>query len=125
MIHLGNQLKSTLNGERVVLLTSSALRARESAEMLGNTIGCNFEAHDVLWSDSAHRKDLPGVMELIRSKRNDGDVLILVTHLEYIEYLPKYFSMEEFGEPVFPHMEILYGEAWDIDCDKKTIAHIC
>lgn len=113
-----------MNGGRVVILTSIATRARESAEILGEIFGVEFEEHDVLWSGNRHSEDLPKALELVRSKKDDTDILVLVTHLEYVEEFPRYFGKNELGESSFPLDGVRKGEAWDIDCEAKTIAHI-
>lgn len=121
---LGEKLKATVNGGRVVILSSVAARAVDSAEILGKTFGVEFEQHDVLWSENRHRENLPKALELVRSKKDDADILVLVTHLEYVERFPSYFGEEELGNPSFPHREISKGTAWDIDCNQKTITQV-
>lgn len=120
MNEIAKKLQPTLNGGRVALLTSVAARARESADIIGKLIGVEPEEHDVLWSENRHRENLPKALELVRSKKDVVDVLILVTHLEYTERFPRYFAQEELGGGTFPHREVAKGEAWDIDCEQKT-----
>ena len=95
----------------------------DSAAILGKAFGVPFEEHEVLWSENRHPEDLPKTLELVRSKKETVDVLILVTHLEYVNRFPTYFAKEELGS-YFPHDSINKGEACDIECEAKTITHV-
>lgn len=124
MNSMAEKLQPTLNGSRVGLLASTTIRTRESAGIIGRIIGVEPQVHEVLRSENMHPEDLPKALELVRSKKDNFDVLILVTHLEYVERFPCYFAQEELGGAVFPQQEVAKGEAWDIDCEQKTCTHI-
>lgn len=121
---LAKKLKTFVNGASIVILTSIADRARESAEILSSFFGVEHEQHEILWSENSHPEDFNGTLELIRSNSNKGDILILVTHYEYVEYFPSYFAEKELGAALHPRL-IGKGEAWVVDCAEKTLTHIC
>lgn len=120
---LAEKLKPLMNGATVLILTSITDRARESAEILGSSFGVGFEEHEILWSDKLHPKDLPGTLELVRSRKDEADVLVLVTHYEYVEEFPAYFAREELGISLDSWL-IEKGEAWVLDCLQKTLTHV-
>lgn len=110
---LADKLRSLINGVTVMILTSTVDRARESAEILGSAFGVGFEEHEILWSENSHPEDLPGTLELVRSRKDNADVLVLVTHYEYVEEFPSYFAREELGTSMHSRL-IENGEAWVI-----------
>lgn len=123
MAELGNRLMPQINGD-VLILSSTAPRARESAEILGKAFNVSIEDHEILWSDRSHYEDFPKVLELVRSKKEEVDVLILVTHLEYVYGFPGHFGQTELEISTFPYREIGKGTAWVIHCEGKTIEHV-
>ena len=77
---LAEKLGGYTNGGSVLLLTSPADRAHESAEIIGFHFGVELEDHEVLWSDNRHSEDFPSALELIKSRQGDADILILVAN---------------------------------------------
>lgn len=121
---LGEKLQTRINGSPILLLTSIAGRAKESAEVLGSVLGVGFEEHEILWSENSHRENFPGALELVRSRKDEVDVLILVTHYEYVEGFPTYFASREMGAELYSNL-IGKGEAWILDIQQKTLEHVC
>lgn len=117
---LGERLKSTINGGRILILTSTAIRARESAEILSQILGVEIEENEILGSED-YMEDMEATLGLVRSKKEAADVLILVTHMEFVEEFPSLFGKEELGVDYFPYRAIGKSEAWDINCEQKTI----
>ena len=120
---LGEALKPTINGGRILILTSTATRARESAEILGQILGVEIGQNEIL-GDGNYSEDMKEELDLICSNKESADVLILVTHLEQVTALPWIFGKEELRVNDFPCKMINKGEAWDIDCEQKTITLI-
>lgn len=119
---LAEKLKPIINEASVAVLSWTTDRARESAEILGTAFGVRFEAHEILWSENSRPEDLPGALALVKSQR-DKDVIILVTHYEYVEGFPAYFAEQELTTRLHPAM-IGKGEAWVLDCLQKTLTHV-
>lgn len=120
---LTDKLRPLLRQASVRILTSTARRAQESANMLAQAFGVQAEAHDVLWSDEFHPENDSAVLQLIRSRGGDVDVLVLVTHFEYAQSVPECFSISELGVRL-PSGPLRKGQAWVVDCQSKTITSI-
>ena len=120
MAALAEKLKLHLDGLAVVILTSTADLARQSAEILGDFFVVDVEAHEVLWSEEIHPEDFAGALKLVKSFEHMADVLVLVTHYEYVERFPAYFAREEWKVSRESHL-IGNGHAWVLDCSEKTL----
>ena len=121
---LSNKLKPFINNASPLILSSTANRAIESAEIIATTFNVSLEKHEILWSEKSHPEDLYGTLELIRSREHETETIILVTHYEYTENFPEYFA-EAYLNTQIDSYDINKGEAWVIKCDDKTIQHIC
>lgn len=80
----------------VVGLTSTAERALMSARAVGDRLNLDFIKSPVLWSDQEHPEDMDGVLSLIRS-HPEAKTIVLLTHMEIAEYLPRFYVREELG----------------------------
>ena len=109
--------------DRVILLTSPAQRAVESTKILEKIFGVGSEEHGVLWSDPKHDYDLNRAYSLIRKREDQAEVLVLVTHLEYVEHLPDFCSLKTMKKCLNSY-EISKGQAFVIDCEKETLEHV-
>ena len=118
---LAKKLKQLVDDEMlVVVLASPAERTSESAEVISKMFGVEFEKTDSLLSEGAlYPMNLSRALELVKSK-DKADIIILVTHFDYVADFPKYFSERELGITL-PSIEIGKGEAWVVDCLKKTL----
>ena len=123
MKRLAENLRPELDGRKTIILFSTAPRGEQSARILGAELEITAcEPHEVLWSDRENaRSPHPAkTLALIRSKKEQYGIVILVTHYEYAEEFPMYFSQFEFDGLLFPCVEIKKGEAWVIDCGSRT-----
>ncbi len=118
---LGEQLGNIISGDSIMIFTSTAERAHQSAEILGKIFGVKNQLCEFLHSDCEHKEDHQKVLELVCTHKDSADVVILVTHLEYGENFPLYFAMREFGEVHFSGFGIKQGQAWVIDCQAKDM----
>ncbi|MFA5157745.1 MAG: hypothetical protein WC451_00945 [Patescibacteria group bacterium] len=116
---LSQGLQQVIGGGSVVILSSTAARAVESAKIMSEILGVPFSSHEILWSDDRHRENLPAALRLVQSRENEADVVVLVTHFEYAEQLPTFFGKEVLGEEI-PEQEISKGQARVVDCVAKT-----
>jgi phosphohistidine phosphatase SixA len=122
MKQLAESLRSQLGGGKTIILFSTAPRGEQSARILAAELGITeLEPHEVLWSDrengrSAHPAK---TLALVRSKKELYDIVVLVTHYEYAEEFPMYFSQCEFDGLLFICVEIKKAEAWVIDCETR------
>ena len=120
---LTDKLRPVIGRSSVRILTSTAARAQESANILARAFGVQAEAHDVLWSDEHHPQNNSAALLLVQSRGGDVDILMLVTHFEYAKDFPGYFSTTHLGVRL-PSVSIKTGQAWVLDCEKKTIIRI-
>lgn len=97
--NLAERIKREINdAPNVTIFTSTANRAKETAliikESLTNAVLIEYEK---LWSDGSHIEDLGWLRSKI--KNFDGDILIIISHLEYVNYLPEKlgFCMKDAG----------------------------
>lgn len=118
---LSAKLKERLNGASVLILSSTADRAWQSAEITSRVFSVPYEKHDVIWSQDSHPPNPKALLELIRSRENDAKVIMLMTHLEYSEDFPGYFAKNYLGGAQLPFHAISKGEALIIDCEGKSM----
>ena len=87
---LAKNLRSLIKeGTTVKILTSMADRATESAEIISNIFNDVFEKHKILYSDITCEVKVPEVVELIKGQ-GAYEVVIVVTHLEYVEEFSRF-----------------------------------
>ncbi|EFK95845.1 protein containing Phosphoglycerate mutase // Nucleotidyltransferase [sediment metagenome] len=96
------------------VLSSTAPRAIQSAEVLGQALHTEPETYESLWSETDRPTQLNAVLALIGEHEN-CDTLIIVTHLEYTEELPQYFAREVLGTS-HPFVSLKKGEMVEINC---------
>ncbi len=121
---IGESIKSKLNeGESVQIMSSTARRAEQSAEILTEILGVNFERQPRLWTGSDKPRNITTSCEMVGDLIMDSkaDILILVLHLEYSDWLPRFIQDHIIsGGSKFPSKETEKGQAWLIDCKAKT-----
>ncbi len=111
------------HGSSLAILTSTAPRATESAEIIGSIFKTNYKQYELLWSEQFQPPDMKGTLKLVRSEEKHCDVLILVTHYEYVIDFPIFFANTVLKVEFRP-IDIKKGEALIIDCQQKTITRI-
>ena len=116
---LTRSLQQVFRGKSFLLFSSSAIRARETATILGRRLGVCCKAYRFLRSTKAlTRRQLLGAVNLIRRCRQKTDVIILVTHLEFVRDLPVYVGQKELNVN-FPRRVVDKGGACVINFHKK------
>jgi phosphohistidine phosphatase SixA len=118
---LAEELKKLINGDKVVILSSTAERARQSAEILAEVLVVEHQLHELLWSDCDHPHSHQKALELVRSHKEGADIIILVTHLEYGEGFPSHFGQHELEGTSLNGFGIQKCQAWIIDCQAKKM----
>jgi phosphohistidine phosphatase SixA len=121
IVDLATKLSDHVSGKRVTIVHSPSLRTTQTAEILSRQFRAPMEPHGFLWSGmGGEGQDFAKAHALIRTLMTSNDVVIVVTHYEYVEGFPSYFGFEELGVSNFPTHVIDKGHAWVIDCDAKT-----
>lgn len=113
--YLVDKIAPFINKGNTTILSSTAKRAAESADIISERTGVGYENHEILWSDEEHREDYEGAMELIEQHINKVETLVLVTHYEYAERLPGIFAKAKLAKNIWP-VAIPKGYAAMLDC---------
>lgn len=121
---VGIKIKQLLRpGNSVSIISSAAARASQSADVLSEVLGVPVEIHKILWSDNTHREDEEAAYNIIMSKEN-YDVVVVVTHLEYSRDLPAYFAEKKNWGTRLSYEETPKGQAWVLDCTSRQMRRL-
>ena len=125
---LAEKLAPHINGASVLMLSSTALRALDSAEIFFKRLNIAFEPVGLLWSGGGGvvcgiGEDYKQTLELLNSHPVQADIVVLVTHYEYVQGFPTFFGDSVLGV-VWPYHLIPKGTAWLIDCEGKQLTHV-
>ncbi|MAG59557.1 hypothetical protein CMO96_02085 [Candidatus Woesebacteria bacterium] len=115
-------LRELLANNSVTVLCSKKPRARESADIVGRILGVEPSDHECLYPIGTRQHEVceeaVAVLQLL--DQQDADIVILVTHKEYAEFLPGFFARERL-EFDFPNIKCRKGQAVIIDCNEKNL----
>lgn len=123
---IAEKLRLIVDGQSFLILSSTAKRTTESAEIITTILKKDFEEHKVLWSEgkkSSHPEDIPAVLALLKEREKDADIIILVTHLEYVEGLPWDFGKSFLGIGLHKLL-VKRGEGIVINCETKNLRRL-
>ncbi len=115
---LAPKLKARVEGATFIILASTSIRGQQSAEILAEHLGGEPELHEVLSSEPDHPHNHEALLELIKLRQNEADVLILVTHYEYAHGFPSYYAEKAFGENL-QHHTVGNGQAVVLHCETR------
>ncbi len=123
------KLSPHFDGSSLLILSSTALRAVETAEIIAERFCASFESHDVLWSGGGGKcrgsfEDFAKVLEIINGHEKQADVVVLVTHYEYVEAFPAFFGRKCLDAKLPVVDAIPKGTALLINCETKEMVHI-
>lgn len=86
-------LSKNLGKRPVILWTSSAPRAIETAEIIKKFLNVEmFEMKEKLWSDNKHTQDFEWFEKEINRHHQNKSVLIIISHLEYVQRFPSFLN---------------------------------
>jgi len=94
---LAKKIACILDGDEATILSSPAIRANETAQIIAKFLGTSFTTHDELISGSGYKFDLAALYDLVKSIMGKTKTIILVTHLEYAEEFLRYFALKDFN----------------------------
>ena len=123
MGRLADKIALLTKGMTVAILSAVAPRATESADILGHVLNEGVHVHRKLSTDNIRPNDLWWAMGLVEAYSEIADVIIIVSHLEYSERLTEYFMEEQLGVNASSR-GIEKGEAWVIDCERRTLTKL-
>jgi phosphohistidine phosphatase SixA len=120
---LAKNLQVHVGDASVIVLSSKEDRVKDSAQVFADVFGVSFEGHELLSEDASRESVCEKVLELVRSRQDGCEVLILVTHLELMEHFPAYFGKVALGCELYDFV-LDFGTACVIDCEAKTLTHV-
>lgn len=123
MSKMAHSLKPIAHGSKVVILSSPLTRCRQGAEILAATFMVKYEMASLLKSSLSQPEDLSAALDLVEWACPGAGVLILVTHLEFAELFPPYYSQQVWGRDL-DIQPINKGEACVIDCVAMEIQYL-
>jgi len=108
--------------EETVVISSSALRCLQSAELLIDDLGSTWIKSNLFFSENMSHLRLPEAMGRIEAV--SADTVIIVTHCEYTQMLPQHFARHylKIDESTFPRQALRRGAAYVINCRAKAIS---
>ena len=126
---LGKVLMRRFAGQKCSVISSTRVRATQTAEIISEELLEYFISHEVLWSDATRREDLPRATTLMAMHGSLYDVVVAVTHYEYTETWPKYIAEHLLHMPPvevqrFPERPLDNCMAYVIDLEQKTCEHV-
>lgn len=125
---LSDKIIPLVGNDKAVILSSLASRVKESAKIIADRLEVNFEAYSDLWSDADHSTNFSRLTDLVKPFMNKSNVInvILVTHLEYVAFYPRYFSAILLEKELYSY-PLDFGCMWVLDWLGKiaTIKKVC
>ena len=98
--NLAEQLSRLVAGKRIAIVSSSELRARETAQIIREMLGVDsIEEDSILYSSCLSTVDLDELVLLVDKKTESHEVLVLSAHLEVVEFLPQEYCKRK-GLPI-------------------------
>jgi hypothetical protein len=89
---LSESIKTQVGGSSVLLLASDAKRACSCADIIAEVLGVGFETHREFFSDASNPPDLLGGYRLAKGRGKLADIVILVTHYDFVAQFPAYYA---------------------------------
>jgi phosphohistidine phosphatase SixA len=90
ILRLANYLAEHQAGRVVAVLSSPAKRSMQSAGIIGLKFGVRPKSYSILFSKSEADVNVPEVIKLIQPNIEKSEVVIIVTHYEYVQPLGEY-----------------------------------
>lgn len=122
---LADRLGSFIGPESIVVLTSNVDRAWLTAKPICRKFGLqHYIESDILhWIEPADAVKAPQALELIEQHAEGAEIIIVITHLDYLNWLPAALAEKHLGI-VFTGGDRGYARGWVIDIETKTIEPI-
>ena len=124
---LAKVLATKLNGSKVALLSSTSPRAIQTSEILAAHLGeLKFQKHEHLKSSGGSLDDNQAkkVIELVEKRGKTNSVVILSTHMEFIDGFPTVWGKTLGLSIITPEDETPKGTARIIDVQTGKVEHI-
>lgn len=122
---LADRLEPIIGPLSTIILTSTVKRAWLTAKPICRKFGIrHYTESDILrWLEDADRVKAPRALELIDEYAEKADALVVITHADYLKWLPEALAEKYLGI-VFTGGDRGYAQGWVIDIKGKTIEPI-
>ncbi|MGE0792733.1 MAG: hypothetical protein AB7V77_00975 [Candidatus Woesearchaeota archaeon] len=125
---LSEQIKQVLNGGSAHIVTSTAPRALDSAEVLKKNLNATVVEEPYLWSGTDAPEDsfytdrnYDRVVDIINKHKDNADAVIVLSHLEVVDDVPRGYACRELG--IYNSIgSISKGEAYYFNLEKKEVS---
>lgn len=124
ILELVNKLRPIINNKKVIIFSSKVNRATESAKIIKNELDIDVIETEILGTGLAFNRDFAKVMALIQAYEVDFDIIILMTHLSYVDNFPSYYALEAWGKQLYYTGTIREGQAVINHISDKKISFI-
>ena len=123
LLDLAWKINRLVEGDSAVLISSTAPRAEQSADLLHPRVQgiTSYTKNPIFWSEAHRQPNIEAGLQIIEEQT--ADVVIIVTHFEWGQDLPTAFA-ERFLQTRFPLKQLNKAQAWVIDCEAKTRVRI-
>ena len=103
------------------IFTSISPRAIQSANIIAEAFKTDAEQDKILFNNVYERDEsiLESILELINPDLHE--VVILVTHIEFTEWFPKFFALRVWNRGGVSEVPLYNGESWFIDCKEEIM----
>ena len=118
---LASKLAAAVGTGKVLILSSPAIRTKESAEIISLKFNSVPETTEWLFVDVRSDMNLPAVLQLVDARRDEMDCVILVTHGPYVRDFPVYFGKQALQVVLEIDTPVNEGEAVFVDCVEKKL----
>lgn len=119
IIELAPRLRGAIpESYKILILTSPVSRAVDTANVLSEYLKVSFNENETF--DSCNTFNTMSAFQAILERADDAEAIILVTHLEYCEYLPVTVAKEIMNQKI-PSCNTNKGKAWVCDLEKNTV----
>jgi len=129
MAELGRAIRGILGEGTAYVVSSTAPRATDSADVLIAELGLpNYEKLQYLWtgSDSPEKnkytRSAKGLLGVVSEREGRADGLVVVTHMEVAVDLPVAFLQYRFGRE--DHINLPKGRAVHIDLEGRAYKYL-
>lgn len=119
--HIGDLLRKelNLNGTKPVILSSTAPRAQQSAEIIADVFSAPFTTHKELSLDDGDSNPY----DLIHAEAKKSSTIILITHEPYSN-LNVWFLDHEYGITDIPQSNLKNSHAKLTDCTTGNVTNL-
>ncbi|MCX6718684.1 MAG: histidine phosphatase family protein [Candidatus Staskawiczbacteria bacterium] len=118
IVELAEVLADNINGSSMLVLSSTAPRAIDSAMIIAEKFSTTFESHRFLYDEWDNQK----LVSLISAHTNQAETVVVVAHVQ-VELFPKWFGKTHLNVRL-PYLTVPKGTGLDIDCRTKEIFRV-